>query len=770
MFDVQSRTKKAEPHSAHGTDKSFPNKSKQNYTFPFFLQRKHSSLQNTVPVNNSIQPKLNLGSPDDEYEQEADQVANKVMRIPVTQAVSTDNVVEDELLNTSNSTSTVQRQTSTPLYLQRICTECEKEQDDISNVPEVQAKIETGSVVRGGGQVADTVQTASGGSAVPDHVKLRTESVLGSDLSHVRVHNDPQANKAAESINAKAFTHKNHIWLGAGQSSNDVGLMAHELTHTVQQGSSKSTPGLQRLDQDFRVSGLSREGYSSKIYFEEGGAAIPPSQYSKLSTLATPANQNLTLFGYASEEGSTTSNSTLVNRRINGVSRALYRRGHRATRTRRPRVSDASGQIDYRNMRAVQVLPTPAPVGGVQADPTPSIDPCAGPAPLPDERCGTAVHPCTNSPANVESCGSSFADAFSIAAPWVIIAVGKLASTDAATVTQTNTLLGQLFPGVSRTTVLSNIISIMIQVLNSPFQHRCHNSCDGGCDRPAYNTGTGVGATGAIMTLCPGFINRSNATYNARTLVHESTHGTAGVATRDLGYDSSRLIANMTGPDALRNTDSYVLLIRLLHSPGSVTIGPSAATRDNVVGMSASEETASRSAIAYMESWLNYASFDSSLIYAAVHRSVSPAVQWSVERNDQLFHFPKLHEISSLFNLTDPGAAAPFNNAGLPTEEDKNKLAAIHDRYSRMYSSVDRNRLTVTKGSIAGESWSADIKGYYLQNNFTVGPLFLLATLENKILYLIQMMAKGLPDISGPYVNAYATAANRIRKKRTLGP
>lgn len=762
MFAMQSN-KKNGSHSTNESNSVSSKNSVEKQITPIFLQKQTHHSQSMNDKHFSVQAKLNIGAPNDEYEQEADQVSDKVMRKSPSQVAAVDEVVEDELL-VSNS---VQRKSSTPIYLQRMCAECEQEQED---EPEIQAKADSGVVTATNSHLTHTVSNASGGSAVPDHVRARTESVLGRDLSHVRVHNDPVANQAAESINAKAFTHSHHIWLGSGQSADDVALMSHELTHTVQQGASNSAPGLQRLDQDFRVSGLSREGDASKIYFEEGGAAIPPSQYSKLSALASPATQNLTLFGYSSEEGPASGNTTLVDRRISGVSRALYRRGHRATRTRRPRVSDSTGQIDYRNMRSVQVLPTPAPVGGVSVDPTPSIDPCTGPAPLPDARCGTAIHPCTNSPANVESCGSSFTDAYAIAVPWVVTAVSKLLSTDAATVTQTNTLLGQLFPGISRSQVLTNVFSIMLQVINSAFQHRCHNECDGGCDRPAYNSGTGVGASGAVVTLCPGFINRGSATANARTLVHESTHGASGVSTRDLGYGSSRLIANMTGADALRNTDSYVLLIRSLHSPGSVTIGPSAANRDDVVGMSSSEESASRSAIAYMESWLNYASFDTSLIYSAVHRSVAPATQWSTQRNDQLFHFPKLHEISSLFSLTDPGAAAPFNNANLPQEQDKNKLAAIHDRYSRMYSSVDREKLTVTKGGASSEGWSADSAGFFLQNNFVVGPLFLTATLENKVLYLIRLMASGLPDVSGAYENAYATAANRIRKKRTLGP
>ncbi len=61
------------------------------------------------------------------------------------------------------------------------------------------------------------------------------ESSLGMDLGQVRVHEGGAAQEAADSINAKAFTHGNDIWLGKGASQDDLRLMGHEAAHTVQQ-------------------------------------------------------------------------------------------------------------------------------------------------------------------------------------------------------------------------------------------------------------------------------------------------------------------------------------------------------------------------------------------------------------------------------------------------------------------------------------------------------------------------------------------------------
>jgi len=62
------------------------------------------------------------------------------------------------------------------------------------------------------------------------------EARTGADFSAVRVHTDANAQSAASALHAKAFTHRSDIWLARGQSATNLPLMAHELTHVVQQG------------------------------------------------------------------------------------------------------------------------------------------------------------------------------------------------------------------------------------------------------------------------------------------------------------------------------------------------------------------------------------------------------------------------------------------------------------------------------------------------------------------------------------------------------
>ncbi|GIM94222.1 eCIS core domain-containing protein [Paractinoplanes toevensis] len=99
----------------------------------------------------------------------------------------------------------------------------------------------------GGHALGHLVDAPPAGRPVAGHVLAAVEPMLGQDLSGVRVHADEASNSAARDIGAKAFTHGNHIFLGAGQSDLDVPLMAHELTHTVQQGGGPAPEAVQRL-------------------------------------------------------------------------------------------------------------------------------------------------------------------------------------------------------------------------------------------------------------------------------------------------------------------------------------------------------------------------------------------------------------------------------------------------------------------------------------------------------------------------------------------
>jgi len=212
-----------------------------------------------------LQAKLRLGPAGDRYEQEADQVAKQVVRASRQPAVKQENVQregadEDELQMKplADRISQVRRSYFAPPNVQREGMEEEElqakrntsvQREGMEEEDELQAAPNHG--LEGGDvdtDVARSIQSARGGGH-PLHDRLRSsmERGFGADFSGVRVHTGGQADALNRSLNARAFTTGKDIFFGKGQynpgSSGGQELIAHELTHTVQQGAA----GVQRV-------------------------------------------------------------------------------------------------------------------------------------------------------------------------------------------------------------------------------------------------------------------------------------------------------------------------------------------------------------------------------------------------------------------------------------------------------------------------------------------------------------------------------------------
>src|SRR5574341_502632 len=70
---------------------------------------------------------------------------------------------------------------------------------------------------------------------LPSQIQHNPETILGGPMDPVRVHTDKRANVAADGIGARAFTYGTNIFLGSRERPTDLGLMAHEAAHVVQQ-------------------------------------------------------------------------------------------------------------------------------------------------------------------------------------------------------------------------------------------------------------------------------------------------------------------------------------------------------------------------------------------------------------------------------------------------------------------------------------------------------------------------------------------------------
>ncbi len=82
-----------------------------------------------------------------------------------------------------------------------------------------------------------------GGQPLSKSERAYFEPRFGVDFSQVRLHSDAQAAESAQALNAKAYTLGQDVVFGTGQdtpgTSEGRRLMAHELTHVVQQSGKK---------------------------------------------------------------------------------------------------------------------------------------------------------------------------------------------------------------------------------------------------------------------------------------------------------------------------------------------------------------------------------------------------------------------------------------------------------------------------------------------------------------------------------------------------
>jgi len=217
------------------------------------------------PAAGTIQTQLAINEPGDSYEQDADRVAEQVMRTPEPQ-------------------------------LQRACPcgggcpNCHTEQPareheslqtkrvQASDTGQIAAPPIVNEVLRSPGQPLDP--------ATRDFMETR----FGHDFSRVLVHSDAAAEQSARDVKAHAYTVGNHIVFGAGrlapQTSAGKRLLAHELTHVVQQSGATSKTVQRAPDGATDIDGT----YDVEWKFNEGTAQVAYGKKSATISLGSAEN------------------------------------------------------------------------------------------------------------------------------------------------------------------------------------------------------------------------------------------------------------------------------------------------------------------------------------------------------------------------------------------------------------------------------------------------------------------------------------------------
>lgn len=279
-----------------------------------------------------VQMKMTVNKPGDKFEQEADKMADRVMRMPTPPVTAKEDKVqrqpedkiqkreEEKILKAPQPEEKIQKAEDTRLQkapqpeekaqkaednrLQKAPTDeklqrreeekimkvsapeekVQKADDDkIRKAPATDDKLQRAAEGGAAPAVRSEVQSAihtrtTGGELLSADVRSHMEPRFNADFSSVRVHKDQESASLSNQLSARAFTYQNHIFFSRDQyqpgSSEGKRLLAHELTHAIQQGHSvQRSPQVSTTPATPAVQRWGLQGALDK--FAEWGANIP---------------------------------------------------------------------------------------------------------------------------------------------------------------------------------------------------------------------------------------------------------------------------------------------------------------------------------------------------------------------------------------------------------------------------------------------------------------------------------------------------------------
>lgn len=209
------------------------------FSAPIIQRKAVCSCGGGCPSCQAYSGSLKVSQPNDPAEIEADQIADRVMRMPVSDA--------KPKANLSNSSDAIHRK----------CDACEEEEDEVAEKPVMRKEaFASAAPAPPPDGTPPTIRNVinSGGQPLDLETRSFFEPRFGTDFGHVRIHSGTKAAESARSVNALAFTSGRDIVFGAGRFAPDTNegrrLIAHELTHVVQQSGSGEisvSPGSEKL-------------------------------------------------------------------------------------------------------------------------------------------------------------------------------------------------------------------------------------------------------------------------------------------------------------------------------------------------------------------------------------------------------------------------------------------------------------------------------------------------------------------------------------------
>ena len=190
-------------------------------------------------VGGVIQAKLTVNQTDDPFEQEADRVANAVV------GMSTPTSVGEAIIGAGPVS--VQRQCSCG---GGSCKQCQEQAEIQRSAADTAGASELAGVSKSAPASVDHVVRSSG-QPLSRESRAFFEPRFGGSFENVRIHTDSAAAESARDIRALAYTTGSDIVFGEGKYRPETHegrrLIAHELTHVVQQSTNRVAGSVQRV-------------------------------------------------------------------------------------------------------------------------------------------------------------------------------------------------------------------------------------------------------------------------------------------------------------------------------------------------------------------------------------------------------------------------------------------------------------------------------------------------------------------------------------------
>jgi len=221
-----------------------------------FIMRLHKTYGNRyvqrLMESMNVQAKLSISDPNDVHEQEADRVADAVTRA-INSPVQHQEEEEEVQMISDSQRQEEEEEVQMTLVLQRQ----EEEEELLQGEPliqrqeeeeeELQTEPDASQLTQISDNIESRVDKARGsGQPLTDDVREPMERAFGADFSGVRTHTDAEADMLSKQLSARAFTTGRDVFFREGEYSpgSDSGrkLIAHELTHVVQQNGNGATP------------------------------------------------------------------------------------------------------------------------------------------------------------------------------------------------------------------------------------------------------------------------------------------------------------------------------------------------------------------------------------------------------------------------------------------------------------------------------------------------------------------------------------------------